>query len=501
MDDPGLLAPVLERSNVGMGMIVLNQSVGLDLPAINSLYTRLRNLEVNTLKRFVGFTARDSPPHEYSLESRREKEKLSEIRMPFCNGIHPRELLLAAAATERKGHLPRFSRALLWHNQELAHLIADYRKPFVCHLGGSAKNSGAALACLANFSGACESSEISVDACSMGLVPDGGMTFVLGKLPWHLGEFLALTGRTVRGVDLIYSNLIQHWMSPEALPFLELTAEKQLEVSETDGRALLDEHSLPLPDEAFQDPKGDSISRVNLPLICEVFAGDSIQAISLELRKMKNHYDVDRRNFAEDCLKRMSRACPLALSATLALIRDARESIKNETSGDPQRMYGEHGVLARALKLELRVQQKLLDRTDIITGLHARCVGREVPVGSWTNQISAILKDDVDELLREPDPVMGSYEDFVITPRSEVTLSQHPRLRRYHPDYDPVTKTDHDPVWMAAEVRRWSPDFLAEERRMAIEELLDGADPAMYGLSRWARPSTSKMSATSLSSS
>ena len=51
----------------------------------------------------------------------------------------------------------------------------------------------------------------------------------LASLPWHLGEFLALTGWTLRGYELVALDLVEHWLSPEALPFLELTSEKQLE--------------------------------------------------------------------------------------------------------------------------------------------------------------------------------------------------------------------------------------------------------------------------------
>jgi len=78
MDDAALQAPVLERNNVGMGMLVLNRPQGFNLQQVNELYTRLRNLEVNSFKRFVGLTAREPGP--------------------FSAGIDPRELLLAAAA-------------------------------------------------------------------------------------------------------------------------------------------------------------------------------------------------------------------------------------------------------------------------------------------------------------------------------------------------------------------------------------------------------------------
>ena len=59
----------------------------------------------------------------------------------------------------------------------------------------------------------------------------------LGSLQWHLGEFLALTGWELRGSDLICLDLVEHWLAPDALPFMELTSEKQLEV-ETLGELL-----------------------------------------------------------------------------------------------------------------------------------------------------------------------------------------------------------------------------------------------------------------------
>ncbi|CAJ1353750.1 unnamed protein product [Effrenium voratum] len=59
MDDPTLRANILERSNVGMGMLVINRASGFDLSSVNDLYRRLRDLEVNSLKRFVGLAAMD----------------------------------------------------------------------------------------------------------------------------------------------------------------------------------------------------------------------------------------------------------------------------------------------------------------------------------------------------------------------------------------------------------------------------------------------------------
>jgi len=161
--------------------------------------------------------------------------------------------------------------------------------------------------------------------------------------------------------------LIQLWLSPEALPFLELTSEKQLEVSETDARALLDEHSLPVPEISSKD----FLSRFNLPLIDKAFGAESVPKIEEELKRMSTSNDSAAKAFADDCLKRMSCACPLALHATFQLIRDARSARRSQASGGglgvrmwevPGQM--ETSALMRALRLEMRAQHRLLVRDD-----------------------------------------------------------------------------------------------------------------------------------------
>lgn len=456
MDDPTLAAPVLERSNVGMGMLVLNRQRGLDLPTVNELYTRLRNLEVNSLKRFVGFTAMDPGP--------------------FCIGLDPKELLLAAALAKRdERRLPPFSRALLWNHQELCHLMASYTKPLVCHISGKTSGSGAALACSSSFSGAYTESEVTLDFCRMGLTPSGGLSFKLAGLKWHMGEFLALTGWTVRGADLVYLDLVKHWMSPEALPFLELTSEKQLEVSERDALTLLEEHSLPVPDKNADT--NDSVPLDYIPLVAEVFALSEVNKIVSALQEMSqgNAPGSLRKTFADKCLAGMKKASPLALHATLHLIQECRRMQRREMD------VNEDSLRLEAMKMELSVLHKMLATADAVTGLHRRCLGEEVKPEEWAHTLTSPTKEEVQDLLT------SDFEEFAVSPRSEISLSTHPRMRKYHPDYDPATGLDHDPAWMAQEVERWSPGFLADERERAIGAMLGGRDPAEYGQARYSR--------------
>lgn len=453
MDDASLSAPVLERNNVGMGMLVLNRKKGLDLPMINELYRRLRNLEVNSLKRFVGLTAMDPGP--------------------FIVGLDPQELLLAAVLRERDGYLPQFSRALLWNHQELAYLIGSYYKPLVCQVSGTARGSGAGLACLANFAGAHTESEVRFDSCLAGLAPSGGASYVLGRLRWHLGEFLALTGWPVKGADLVYLGLVKHWLSPEALPFLELTSEKQLEMSEVDALGMLEDHSLPLPDRLTDASDEEAI----IPHISKIAIAFRHGSVARILEALQQNSDP----FSKRCVERMTRASPLALQVTLRLVQDARMLRARDTDQD------QDNVLMEVLKLELRAQQNLLSHKDVVRGLHAQCLGKEKgPEVGWSrNSPTDVTMDEVTDVVGAAE----GFEEFAVAPRSEISLSTHPRLRRYHPDFNPETGLDHDPAWMQAEAARWQPTLFAEERDDALRSLLRGADPSELGLSRFVRPS------------
>jgi len=233
---------------------------------------------------------------------------------------------------------------------------------------------------------------------------------------------MALTGMPVRGADLVYCGLAKHWMSPEALPFMELTAEKQLEVSEADARALLDEHSLPLI--GLGNKTLPWTLEKFIPLIKEAFAKESITEIKEALRKGRDNSAAEKK-FAADCLDGINRASPLALSATLTLIRKGRKA-RNEAPWEMRRgisgMSAMDGALEACLRNEFRVQTRLLEHADAILGCRAHCLGEAVNPDNWR---PPPIPSDLNDL--EKPPMSG--EDFAVYPRAEMAFSRHPRLR------------------------------------------------------------------------
>ena len=407
-DDPTLAAPVLERSNVGMGSLNFNRDE-LCMESVNSLYFRLRNLEVNSTKKLVTLT--------HTTDSRSVK------------GLNNRLLLLLGEAMSH--NLPNaehYTLNYLRNQSDLALLTSDYFKPLItllsvenCSLGG-----------LSSMSGAYDNTSASFDACQLGLTPTGGVSYLLGSLPWFIGNYLALTGVTLRGADVLYAGLAKHWISPEAFKYLEISSEHQQEVSERDGRALIHEHCLP-PPELWP-------MKSLIPIIEDCFGYKQLSRVFTQLRSVAAGSDISGRRFARDALSRMERACPTALEATHrmihAVIDDKHEPLEK---------------LEIAIRREMRAAMRLLPSARF--ALHARILGERNL--KWAEM-------DVDEVLAPFDDPMKEY---VYHPRSEMSLSQHPRLKRLHPDFSPSTGQDHDPMFMAKEVKRWAGDFLLDDLR------------------------------------
>ena len=446
-DDPTMQSAVLERSNVGMGMLLVNADKA-NMQLTNSLYRRLRDLEVNTLKRFTAVTRSDRKS-VVGPQGLRELLMLAEARK------------LDRPTSEMAG---RYINQLARNQADLALVVADYYKPLVTLLDG--QDSGVAIASLANTSGCYSDSKMAFEFTKYGSIPTGGLSFALAKTPWFIGEFLALTGRTITGANIIYSGLARRWISPEALPFMEVTSEHKLEVSEKDATVLLSEH--------FLTPPSDWVLKPYVGVINDVFSNHSVPDMIRSLKRIGEGTDPKLGAFAKECADRMMAASPLSLHLTNKLIKSARRHVANVTNAlheeeggetvnfiqNKPRLLQEHisrPAMILSLKDEVRAVARLIDDPSLSTGLHAYITGTPV---EWGTSVNEFAKGDIEAFLAP----LAVEQEYRYSERTDFPLSAHPKLRKFHPDFDPRTGLDHDPAFMARETERWSEDFMSEER-------------------------------------
>lgn len=70
------------------------------------------------------------------------------------------------------------------------------------------------------FRVATEKTMVAMPEVGVGLFPDAGATYVLPRLPNHLGMFVALTGHRLKGADAYYSGMATHYVISEVVPIL-----------------------------------------------------------------------------------------------------------------------------------------------------------------------------------------------------------------------------------------------------------------------------------------
>eukprot|EP00745_Piridium_sociabile_P006446 TRINITY_DN141718_c0_g1_i1.p1 TRINITY_DN141718_c0_g1~~TRINITY_DN141718_c0_g1_i1.p1 ORF type:complete len:435 (+),score=29.80 TRINITY_DN141718_c0_g1_i1:150-1454(+) len=383
-----------------MGLVVLNRR-HLDLGTIKKLYRKLRNLEVNSLKRFVvvdATTEVQDTTEEGEINRRIDafagREKNTTITK--FQGEEGLSLLRMCESSSLVGERQKGCAEWFFALQELAYLCHSYTKPLLFYLAGQTANASASISCLSNRSCAYHQSSFVADSCAYGGTPLGGMSYLLSSLPDGLDILLPMTGLALHGVELLTTGLSKSWVPPEAFPFMELTASKHLEVSESDGLHLLQEH--------FMDPSLACLEASLVPFYLEAVSNVlddqncTLQEMKQRLKEKASSLDTDKS--MADWLKLMARRVeersPVALAVTIEMVRRLKKlrfglyEKLNFTSKEmniamnarrlsPRTTYEdsvlqlyeevEGQCLKQALIVEARVMLKLLTHDDLLDGL------------------------------------------------------------------------------------------------------------------------------------
>jgi len=310
-----------------------------------------------------------------------------------------------------------------------------------------------------------------------GMIPSTGLSFSLAQTPWHIGEFLALTSRRITGTNILYSGLSTRWISPEAFSFMEVTSEHKLEVSEKDATALISEH--------FIEPPKDWVLKPFIPVINDVFGNDSVLEM---LRKLKhiseNSSDEKIAEFAAECEQRIRMAAsPVSLELTNLLIKNARNHVKeivNEMVEDQGSETTQFIQSRKRLKQEHITKPALIKSVadEVRANINILTIDENFSKNVFTRitdrKKENLLEIDSGALLKAKECLGRSIADeFVYHERSDFTLSAHPKLRKFHPDFNYKTGLDHDPLFMQREVERWS-DMYLESTRDELRSLVSG---------------------------
>lgn len=252
----------------------------------------------------------------------------------FCAGGDISDIYHAGKAGDLD-HGRRFWADEYRMNAELFH----FPKPVVSLMQGFVLGGGVGVGCHASHRVVCETSQIGLPECGIGLVPDVGSTLLLARAPGRLGEYLGTTGARMGPGDAIHAEFADYYVPQAAWP--ELIAAL---CADGDWTAV-DRAALPPPPSPLASEQ-DRIDRL--------FAGDT-------MRDVVNLLSRDDSALARSAMEAIGRGSPLAVACTLELVHRARLRDRIE----------------HALEQEYRFSHRAVEKGDLLEGIRAALIDRD----------------------------------------------------------------------------------------------------------------------------
>ncbi|MCG3267106.1 enoyl-CoA hydratase/isomerase family protein [Yoonia sp. I 8.24] len=272
----------------------------------------------------------------------------------FCAGGDIAELYEKGSAGDFA-----FGRAF-WHQEYQMNLkIAQFPKPVVVFMQGFVMGGGVGVACHASHRIVSETTKVAMPECGIGLVPDVGGTFILGRAAGEVGTYLGLTGTRMGPFDAIFAGFADYFVSQD--DWVDLIDD----LAKTGSIAKITKMAQPVQ-------KGDLESQQSE--IDALFGGATLSEIGVNLAESHSQ-------FAEETSKRLAKGSPLAMACGLELIRAAR-------SGD----------LSDALEREYRFSYRAQKQGDFLEGIRAQIIDRDF-APKWHHSGFDVPRADIDQMI------------------------------------------------------------------------------------------------------
>ena len=248
----------------------------------------------------------------------------------LCAGGDVRELH-AQIVAGRSGETVEFFRAEYAMNAA----IAEYPKPIVTIADGITMGGGIGVAGHAAIRVVTERSQLAMPEVRIGFTPDVGGTWLLGRAPGRLGEFLALTAGTMDGSDALYAGFADFWVPSERIDALrDALAHRADPTGPSEIVMLFDETPDASPLSAQQTWIDDAFAAETVP---EIVARLRAMPVSVGEPDATTAGAVPGPAATADLLESLA---PTALVVTLDAVREARAmtSIREALAGEYRRV-------------------------------------------------------------------------------------------------------------------------------------------------------------------
>ncbi|MET4103644.1 enoyl-CoA hydratase [Roseovarius sp. MBR-78] len=240
--------------------------------------------------------------------------------------------------------------------------IARYPKPYVALMQGFVMGGGVGVSCHGSHRVVCESTQIAMPECGIGLVPDVGGSLLLARAPGRMGEYLGTTATRMGPDDSIYCGFSDFYVP-------------QLKWSDM-GAALV-ESGDPGVIATHAEAPPEGVLRARQAEVDAHFGGEGLQDILNALRATDS-------DFARDTLKAMARNSPLSMACAVEMVH---------------RLRGPSADIARALGLEYRFTYRAMEQGDLLEGIRAAIIDKDRKP-QWKHGLDSLPGVAVSQMLR-----------------------------------------------------------------------------------------------------
>ena len=244
--------------------------------------------------------------------------------------------------------------------------IARYPKPYVAFMHGFVMGGGVGVSALGSHRIVCETTQVAMPECGIGLVPDVGGSKLLADAPGRCGEYLGMTGARMGPADAIYAGFADIYV-PEA----EWETLKARLVEAGDVGAIA---------KAAKAPGSGGLAGAQ-PQIDEAFSAASAVEVEAALVAIPTPWAVAT-------VKALRKGCPLSVATAMQMIRAAREM-----------------SLEEALAQEYRFTARCMEYGEFLEGIRAAVIDKDRKPQWAKPSLAKISAADIDAMLA---PLGGS---------------------------------------------------------------------------------------------
>lgn len=209
--------------------------------------------------------------------------------------------------------------------------IADFPKPIVAFMQGFVMGGGVGVGGHASHRIVGDTTRIAMPESGIGLIPDVGGTWLLGRAPGRIGEYLAMTGGRMTAGDAIHAGFADMYIPEADWPGLIAMLEDSSDVTGLRG------HPAPAA----------TLDRRDL----SAFGGRTLADITAALQEAGD----------DESLEALRRNSPLSMAAGLAMVRAAR--------GDD--------CMQQSLSREYRFTARATAESDFLEGVRAQIIDKD----------------------------------------------------------------------------------------------------------------------------